>query len=614
MRPALPYLADLGVSHLYASPCQKVRCGSTHGYAIVDYGQLDPELGDADDYRAMVEALHRHGMGQILDTVSNHMSAAPAENLWWTDVLENGPASPHAAFFDIDWHPIKEELQNRVLLPILGGQYGQVLEAGELKLEYRDGAFFLRVYQSLLPIEPRSYREILTHGLDALKETLPPDSEELLELESIITAIEHLPECTATEPAGVAERQREKEVVKRRLHALVDRAPAVAEHIRPQPAGIQRHARRPAQLRQPRQAARRPGLPAFALEGGRRRDQLPPFLRHQRTGGRLHGIARGLRRKPRSGIRVARPRRRGWPAGRSHRRPVRAGGIPATIAEGIPAGAWQGRARQATDDACGAAVPAPMPPNGAPASTSAPFRRKPAALGGNRAGVSAASHRDDLRRPRPLPLYVVVEKILGGEENLPRQWLTAGTTGYDFISSVNGLFVDPTGLRELITLYDRFVDQYLDFREVAHQSKLLIFHTAMSSDLQLLAPSAQSHFGAASRLARFHAQRPADGAPRNPRLFSDLSHLHPPRRGFRTGPADCLPGGGPGEAPQRRHRRRGVRLHPRRAALASPARSGRGRPPRARPVRGTFPAGHQPGDGQGDRGHRLLPLLPACCR
>ncbi len=140
----VPYLDELGVSHLYASPYLKARSGSTHGYAIVDYGSLNPELGSEGDYRAMVETLHARAMGQILDTVPNHMSATPAENLWWTDVLENGPASPRAAYFDIDWHPVKEELRNKVLLPILGDQYGQVLESGELKLEYADGAFFLR--------------------------------------------------------------------------------------------------------------------------------------------------------------------------------------------------------------------------------------------------------------------------------------------------------------------------------------------------------------------------------------------------------------------------------------------------------------------------------------
>ena len=158
----LPYLDELGISHIYASPYLKNRVGSGNGYAIVDYGALNPELGGENDYRAMVAALHARGMGQIFDTVPNHMCAAPGENAWWTDVLENGPASPHAAYFDIDWRPVQEELRNRLLLPILGDQYGKVLEAGELKLEYRKGAFFLRYWQSLpadrpadLPDDPR---------------------------------------------------------------------------------------------------------------------------------------------------------------------------------------------------------------------------------------------------------------------------------------------------------------------------------------------------------------------------------------------------------------------------------------------------------------------------
>ena len=137
-------------------------------------------------------------------------------------MLENGPASPHAAYFDIDWRPLKEELRDRLLLPILGDQYGQVLESGELKLEYGGGAFSLRYGHQLLPIDPRSYRTVLCHGLDALKAKLPRDSEDLRELESIITALEHLPERTETEPARVAERLREKEVVKDRLRALCD--------------------------------------------------------------------------------------------------------------------------------------------------------------------------------------------------------------------------------------------------------------------------------------------------------------------------------------------------------------------------------------------------------
>ena len=195
---------ELGISHLYASPYLKIRSGSTtNGYAIVDYSQLNPDLGSETDYRAMVEALHGRGMGQILDTVPNHMSATPMENPWWTDVLENGPGSPHAAYFDIDWRPVKEELQNRILLPILGDQYGQVLEAGELKLEYREGAFFVRYYRSLLPLEPRTYRAVLAIGWTPAR-ALPADSEDFGELESIVTALEHLPELHGNRPGAAS--------------------------------------------------------------------------------------------------------------------------------------------------------------------------------------------------------------------------------------------------------------------------------------------------------------------------------------------------------------------------------------------------------------------------
>ena len=111
----VPYLADLGISHIYASPIQRGRAGSPNGYAIVDHNHLHPELGTPDDYRAMVAALHAHGMGQIHDIVPNHMAIDSDENAWWNDVLENGPSSPYAVYFDVEWQPVKEELQNKVL-------------------------------------------------------------------------------------------------------------------------------------------------------------------------------------------------------------------------------------------------------------------------------------------------------------------------------------------------------------------------------------------------------------------------------------------------------------------------------------------------------------------
>ena len=214
------YWRDLGISDLYSSPYLKASADSTHGYDVTDHGQLNPAIGSADDEAAMAAALREHGLGQVLDIVPNHMGIAEAANRWWMDVLENGPASPQAGFFDISWDAPQADLHNRVLLPILGDQYGAVLEKGQLRLAYADGAFFLHYYDSLLPIAPDSYGLILEPVLQHLASDLPPDDEQLVELQSILTAVSHLPPTSVTEPAEVAERQREKEVVKRRLANL----------------------------------------------------------------------------------------------------------------------------------------------------------------------------------------------------------------------------------------------------------------------------------------------------------------------------------------------------------------------------------------------------------
>src|SRR5580700_11667469 len=132
----VPYLAALGISHCYISPVLKARPGSLHGYDIVDHNSLNPEIGTAEDFDAFVTALHEHDMGLILDIVPNHMGVMGSDNTWWLDVLENGEASIYAGFFDIDWHSLKEELQGKVLVPVLHDHYGAVLESGDLKLVF----------------------------------------------------------------------------------------------------------------------------------------------------------------------------------------------------------------------------------------------------------------------------------------------------------------------------------------------------------------------------------------------------------------------------------------------------------------------------------------------
>ena len=171
-------------------------------------------------------------MGQVLDIVPNHMSASSNDNHWWRDVLENGPASPYAGFFDIAWEAsLRVEMHGKVLLPVLGKSYGDALESQEIQLAHVAGAFLLRYFDHGYPVAPQSYVMILEHRHDELTALLAEDHESLAEYDSIMTAIRHLAPPNETDPAKVAERQREKEVIKRRLATLTDKQPAVREFI-----------------------------------------------------------------------------------------------------------------------------------------------------------------------------------------------------------------------------------------------------------------------------------------------------------------------------------------------------------------------------------------------
>src|SRR5919201_1225112 len=119
-RRLVPYLHELGITDCYASPYLKSCRGSQHGYDVSDHRVLNPEVGTEEEYRAWVEALRQRGMGQVLDVVPNHMGIACSANVWWQDVVENGPSSPYAGFFDIDWAAAKPDLHDKVLLPVLG--------------------------------------------------------------------------------------------------------------------------------------------------------------------------------------------------------------------------------------------------------------------------------------------------------------------------------------------------------------------------------------------------------------------------------------------------------------------------------------------------------------
>src|SRR3990170_2888675 len=312
-REVVPYLDALGITDCYLSPLLAPSSAHSHGYDVSDHGRLSPALGTETDYAAFAEALRARGMGQILDVVPNHMGIAGSRNAWWMDALENGPASPYAAYFDIDWDPLKPELKNKVLLPILGDQYGRVLENQDLVLEFREGAFFVRYHDTLLPVAPRSYAQVLRVGLDEPLAALGPDDP----------------------PAADRDRPGPARGAQPRVpgHQAAPRGPlrGVPHGGRPRRGRrppVQRRQGRPDELRPARRAARRAGLPPRLLAGRGRRDQLPALLRRQRPRRDPDGGARGLRRGPPADL-PARPRGVGHGAPRGPPGwPLRARAVP----------------------------------------------------------------------------------------------------------------------------------------------------------------------------------------------------------------------------------------------------------------------------------------------
>lgn len=459
-----PYLAELGITHVYASPYLKARPGSRHGYDIVDHRQINHEVGSEEDRAAWVQSLRASGLGQILDVVPNHMGLGN-DNEWWQDVLENGPASPYAIFFDIDWFsPARPELRGKVLLPVLGAPYGEVLESQQLILQFQQGAFFLSYFEHRFPLAPRSYEVILAHRLDELEKTLPPDHPGLLEWHSILTAIRHLPDRLETEPVRIAEGLREKEVIKRRLAALVEDQPILRDHLESivkEFNGVEGNPRSFDRLDRllDEQAYRLSFWRVAADEINYRRffdiNELAAIsTEREEVFQATHGLILQ------------------WLADGS------VDGLRIDHVDGL----YDPRQYLDRLQECYLLAAAKRLRDSEPA-----FRELDwSALEGPLRERLSDMLRDSRSRQEPPPLYVVVEKIVSGDERIPADWAVYGTTGYEFLNHVNGLFVAPN--RESFTrLYHAYLGDDPRFGEVAYLSKRLVLQSAMSSELQMLA-------------------------------------------------------------------------------------------------------------------------------
>jgi (1->4)-alpha-D-glucan 1-alpha-D-glucosylmutase len=510
----VPYLDELGISHVYCSPYLRAKTGSTHGYDLCDHNQINPELGCEAAYRAFVARLQEHGMGHILDMVPNHM-AASTQNPWWYDVLENGPNSPYAHFFDIDWQPIKPELADKILLPILGQQYGEVLEERQLQIEFREGAFLLRYFDNELPLGPKSIVPLLEDHLGDLRSELGPEHPELIELESIVTALVHLPPQTARDLASVRERQREKEVVKRRLRDLTAFSEPIQRHIE---QNIARYNGKENDSTSIDAMDRLLDAQAYRLSHWRaafdeinyRRffdiNELAAIsMEAPEVFWRSHNLVRSLLAEGSlSGLRIDHidglfdPERyllrlqwayladlgqlvfkRLCAEAAAALQAAEAANESAPVTNHTNAD-WHQVAPEVLKLLCEqSGLPPPGPEDlrailGPETVVDVPQ-------------TEATEPRTAPSMPAAQPLYVLTEKILGPDEPLPETWPIAGTTGYDFLTTLNGLFVQPLGWEEMVRGYKRFTDMDAAYEEVVQECKRLILRVAMSSELLMLA-------------------------------------------------------------------------------------------------------------------------------
>src|SRR5215467_1728290 len=429
-REIVPYLHSLGVSDVYASPYFQATPDSLHGYDIADHNSLNPVIGLREDYDAWVAELHAYSMGQLLDFVPNHVGIAEPLNEWWMDVLENGPSSRYAPYFDIDWQPLKSDLHDKVLLPILSDQYGRVLERGELQVRFEGGTFYLVYGQRRLPIAPGTYRHVLEVALRSLSEQKEEDF--YAELQSILTALEYLPKRTETDQKRIAERIRETQIIKRRLGRRCTEAPQLQQAI--EEALVQINGE--------------PGDP-------RSFDALDQLLNAQsyrlafwRVAAEEINYRRFFDVNDLAAIRVELPK----VFDAVHRLTLEL--VSAGAVTGLridhPDGLYLPREYfEKVQQRCAKALGTGLPKDGR-------------------------------------AVYMVAEKILTGSETLRNDWHVHGTTGYDFANQVAHLLVDSSAETAITKTFHRFIGHSIPFGHVLYAKKLLVMKLALANDVDVL--------------------------------------------------------------------------------------------------------------------------------
>lgn len=407
------YLKSLGVTHVYLSPPFRAVAGSPHGYNVCAFGELNPELGGTDGFQALTRALKENSLGLIVDMVPNHMGN-DLSNPWWRNVLEYGPASPYARWFDIDWRPRSGDLRDKVLLPVLEDHYASVLEAGKLQLKYESGTFTICYHDRGFPVSSGSWAFILeavraeadVQGLREITQELP----------ALAQAAEEVPDPV---PCEAFER------LKQRLASWYESSESLRKTIKP----------------------------ALTSLNGTHGDPRSFDKLHRLLSAQHYRLAH-------------------WKVGPAEINYRRFFDITDLISLRMELPDVFSATHKLVFDLIAA---------------------------GDVAGLRI-DHPDGLRNPKQYfdalqeqarargleGLYVVAEKILSGEEQLPEDWKVDGTTGYDFLIRLNGLFVDSRNAGAMDDIYRDFAGPASDYQTQVYLGKKRILEQSLASELRAL--------------------------------------------------------------------------------------------------------------------------------
>jgi (1->4)-alpha-D-glucan 1-alpha-D-glucosylmutase len=443
----LPYLKQLGIGDLYCSPIFEARAGSQHGYDVIRHDRLNPELGGEDGFNNLSAAIHEAEMGLLLDIVPNHMGVGN-DSLWWQDVLQNGRASEYATFFDIDWKPLNPVMRGKLLLPILGNQYGEELESGKIQLAVEDGHARIRYYEHSFPVAPRTI-PLLFPEEDDPKDDLPERFRDLLK------ELTHIPPHYTTDPGLIAQRREQLAELRPRLREallsaelqpILQRATTHVNGVEGKPESFD---------------------PLHALL------EVQPYrLAYWRVSSEEINYRRFFDVNDLVGLRME---------------------DPAAFAQTHCLVRKMLAKQQVTglriDHCDGMFNPRQylirLQLLYVASQCSGPEAKAPLAANNIELKIrDTLRHHDWARSERPL--YTVVEKILEPRETLPREWPVQGTSGYDFLHLANHVFIQPQNEGRFTALYAKIVGREIDPSELIYRSKLQVMQTAMPSEVYVL--------------------------------------------------------------------------------------------------------------------------------